>query len=289
MGDESGKIRCKVAFWYYRRMALIAVLLTAGGLWFMYDGKVGWPKKNVVALAKEAFDAGKRDISWGDFTQSSEKFTDAAISDDEALELIEEAHGEGAKPMPWEEFVISPSGKDALAKADEGQLKAAFAAGGGEDASWGKYANENSLPLDKAAAEADEKTGIDGFVALKGAFDSASRSREWSTYGANTGRKGWGAKEPKYHSSSEISGQYAFAYALFGIAAAMVVWTLINSRRQLSGDADSITSETGTRVPFDAVFRVDKRKWDNKGLAYVHYKDEGGSDKRLVRETAGSQ
>ena len=166
--------------------------------------------------------------------------------------------------------------------ADEAiNAKAAFAAGG-EGTTWEKYATDSSLPLDKTAAEADEKVGIDGFVALKGAFDSASRSREWSTYGANTGRKGWGAKEPKYHSSSEIKGQYAFAYALWGIAAAMLVWTLINSRRQLSGDADSITSETGTRVPFDAVFRVDKRKWDNKGLAYVHYKDQGGSEKRLV-------
>ena len=37
----------------------------------------------------------------------------------------------------------------------------------------------------------------------------------------------------------------------------------------------------GAEVRFADVFRVDKRKWDNKGLAYVYHRS-GGAGKRAV-------
>ena len=51
---QSEQIICKVAFWYYRRMALMFLLLTGGGAWFYYDGLINWPDKNKIYLAKVA-------------------------------------------------------------------------------------------------------------------------------------------------------------------------------------------------------------------------------------------
>ena len=39
----------------------------------------------------------------------------------------------------------------------------------------------------------------------------------------------------------------------------------------------------GQHVPlFASAFRIDRRKWDHKGLAYVYYKDANDREKRAV-------
>ena len=48
---------------------------------------------------------------------------------------------------------------------------------------------------------------------------------------------------------------------------------LRNKNRVLSADADSLTTPDGTRIPFVSVTKIDKRKWDNKALAYLWWKD----------------
>lgn len=263
-------------------MALMVGLLTAAGVWFYYDGEIGWPKKNVVGLAKQAFEAGANGRSWADFEADNVDFKDADLGDEEAISTIKGAYVDGGAVMPWDEFVLSPSGRDALAKMDTARVERAFEAGGTDAAQWVDYANANALPLDKAAAEAQSSIGIDGFVAIKSAFAAATQKRDWAIYGPASERKGWGEKDPKYHSKSEIDGQFAFAIGLWVIAALTLVWALINSRRVLRAEGDAFITETGTRVPFSQVFRVDKRKWDNKGLAYAHFHPEAGGEKRAI-------
>lgn len=276
----SDEIVCKIAFWFYRRMALIMALLVLGGLWFLYDGKIGWPKKNIVALAKEGFEAGRDGSSWDEFASSNENFLDAEITDADAIEQIQFAHTDGSKPMPWEEFSLSPGGKDSLAKAEEAKVKKAFEAGSAQ--AWSDYAGAEGIPTNKEQAESDSTYGVDGFVALKSAFEGSSRKRDWAIYGPLTERKGWNKGDPKYHSKSEITGQYAFAFGLWAIALGTLIWTLINKNRKLTADSESFTTDTGTKVPFVDVFRIDKRKWDNKGLGYAYYRSEGGAEKRAT-------
>ena len=73
--EKSEQIICKVAFWYYRRMALMFLLFVGGGLWFFYDGLIGWPQKNKIHIAKMAFEAGA-DIDM----RSEELSTDTATT-----------------------------------------------------------------------------------------------------------------------------------------------------------------------------------------------------------------
>ena len=55
-----------------------------------------------------------------------------------------------------------------------------------------------------------------------------------------------------------------------------------NSRRKLTADHESFTTPDGRRVPFSSAFHLDKRKWDNKGLAYVRYRDGSSTRKAVI-------
>jgi hypothetical protein len=48
---------------------------------------------------------------------------------------------------------------------------------------------------------------------------------------------------------------------------------LINRKKTFVGRADHMVMPDGKTVRFADVFKVDKRKWDNKALAYVFYKE----------------
>jgi len=39
----------------------------------------------------------------------------------------------------------------------------------------------------------------------------------------------------------------------------------------------------GEEIPFSAMRKLDKRKWDNKGLAVIHYEDEDGGDLKKAK------
>lgn len=260
-------------------------LMTFGGFWFFYDGKIGWPKKNIVAIAKLAFDAAADGDSWDVFrAKNDEIFKDTAFADgSDELELVDDAHKQGGKPRSWIDYKLSSAGRDALGRInDETLLKQAFHAGAKGSLTWGEYARDNEVPANKEEATPEAKLGQYGWVALKSAFDGAAKKRDWAVYGVTSGRKGWGAKDPHYHSRSEINGQFLIAYCLWAMALATLGWALFNSRRTLSADGESFTTEGGTRVFFKSVFEIDTRKWDKKGLAYVRYRNESGSEKRAV-------
>jgi len=52
-------IVCPVSRWYFRRIGLIAALFVGLGLYFFYDGAIGYPRANFHAALFEAFEAGK--------------------------------------------------------------------------------------------------------------------------------------------------------------------------------------------------------------------------------------
>lgn len=89
-------------------------------------------------------------------------------------------------------------------------------------------------------------------------------------------------EDPKLRTPQEIEQQFYYA-AGAGIAALLVLgFWMLNRGRKLIGEADHFITPEGVRVAFSEVFRVDKRKWDNKGLAYVSYKTASGGEKTAV-------
>lgn len=49
-------IECKVTPWYFRRMGLLAAMLVIFAAFFLYDGKWGYPAKNLKADVKDHFE-----------------------------------------------------------------------------------------------------------------------------------------------------------------------------------------------------------------------------------------
>ena len=277
--EKSEQIICKVAFWYYRRMALMFLLFVGGGLWFFYDGLIGWPQKNKIHIAKMAFEAGVEDQTWESFKTVLPSF-ELDLTDEDIL-LIRKSYNDGSLRMTWEEFMISPAGKRAVSNIDNEKLLDAFNSGKEINYEWEKYASLNNYPINKEqASKSDSK--MNQFEGMYTAFNAPSLKREWSLYGYLSGNKGWNTKDPKFHNKGEITAQIVIGSILLSGSFFVFIMTLINRGRTLLSNSDSLVSEKGVVVAFDSIFRIDSRKWDKKGLAYLYFKEENGSVKKLA-------
>ncbi len=99
--------------------------------------------------------------------------------------------------------------------------------------------------------------------------------REWD---ALSKEKGW-PSAPAEITPDKVHEQFQFVVGMGAAAAAVLVTFLINRGKTLRADGDGFTTPWGTRVPFDRVFRVDRRKWKHKGLATVFYRDPSGAER----------
>jgi hypothetical protein len=52
--------------------------------------------------------------------------------------------------------------------------------------------------------------------------------------------------------------------------------------RCCAAEADHWVTPEGVQIPYADVFRIDKRKWEHKGLAYAWYRTPAGAEKRAV-------
>lgn len=123
--------------------------------------------------------------------------------------------------------------------------------------------------LDQWIAEAKAQgmpTGVDG------------EPPKWVSYAA---QNGW-EESPKLYSEREIAEQFTFAYGCFAGAAVVGFLLFMNRGKVLRAEADHWITPEGRRVSFADVFRVDKRKWEHKGLAYAWYKEDGAEKKAVI-------
>ena len=276
---QSEQIICKVAFWYYRRMTLMFLLFTGGGAWFYYDGLFNWPNKNKIYLAKVAFEAGSEKRHWDDFTREIEKY-DTVLSEEDR-ELIKNVFQDGKLSMQWAEYEISTEGKRGLANIELNELKEAFLSGKRLDLTWENFARENEYPLTKDESS-ESQGGFEKFESLYNAFESSKDKRKWSLYGTLSGKKGWSDSEPKYHNSSEILAQIIIGSILLLSALYVLLLTLINRGRSIGSDEVSFTTEKGLVIDFKTINKIDTRKWNKKGLAYLFYVNEKGLQSKTV-------
>jgi hypothetical protein len=100
---------------------------------------------------------------------------------------------------------------------------------------------------------------------------------KWASYAA---QRGW-PEQPKKHSEAEIFQQFEWGGAMLLLALVAIVHVLLTRGKQLTGHEQHMIMPNGAEVRFADVFRVDKRKWDNKGLAYVYHRT-GGVARRAV-------
>lgn len=180
-------ITCHVTQWYFKRMSLMSLMFVGFGLYFLYDGFIGYPKKNRIFDEHLAFKARQ------------------------------------------EEFAAAREGNPGV--------------------EWESYARGRGWPLED----------------------------RWRDY---TAKRGWAEKIPEKRYN--INEQFFFGGLCCALGLGILGMMLFNRHRRLTASASAFTTPEGKEVPFSAAFRIDKRKWANKGLAYVHFKDGSGRERRAV-------
>ena len=181
-------ITCPTTPWYTKRMSLMTLIFLGFGLYFLYDGFIGYPKKNRIYDAHQRF-------------------------------------------------------KEIQAE------KGAFLAKGNNLGQWKVVAEGKGYP----------------------------EQSEWADYAH---AKGWAEKPPKEREST--GDQFFFGTLCVGIGLAVLGTMLVNRRSVMRADDSNFYSPRGVRMPFESAFRIDKRKWGNKGLCYVSYRDENGRERRAT-------
>ncbi len=188
-------IICHVTPWYFKRMGMMAAMLAAFGLYFIYDGKVGYPKANGIADKK----------TW--FEEAVLKSFDEAKAGGKL-----EAWLADAKTQGW------PTGRD------------------GEPPRWVSYAAKNGWP-----------------------------------------------EKPHRYTDKEIVDQFWWGGGTLLASLVVGILILLNKNKILRGESDHLITPDGKKVLYADAFRVDKRLWDNKGLAYVwHRPATGGKEVKAI-------
>jgi len=126
--------------------------------------------------------------------------------------------------------------------------------------------------------------GLIGYPRSNERWDAHERlkdkSGEWEKLCA---ARGWKTEPPhRRFEQSDIVGQYVFA----GLTGAMGLFSLIywlRARRSvLRSDAEAVFTPSGTRVPYESITQVDRRKWKSKGLATVFYSLNGAKGRFVL-------
>ena len=93
---------------------------------------------------------------------------------------------------------------------------------------------------------------------------------------------GWPATPKEKDFDYKLKEQFIWGVGTGLIGLGLLIAYLRNKGRVLRADADSLTTPQGIRIPFASVTRVDKRKWDNKALAYLWWQDQDTVKKAVI-------
>lgn len=92
-------------------------------------------------------------------------------------------------------------------------------------------------------------------------------------------QNGWKIETPKNKTESHFSKQKNYGTFLVGVSLLLFGWYYYSTRQSVLFDGTTITAVNGSTVKKDEVFKLDKRKWENKGIVYAHYEQSGQKKK----------
>ena len=107
------------------------------------------------------------------------------------------------------------------------------------------------------------------------------RETEWQEISES---KGW-ANKPPHYTAEELKNNINFSIFLGAVCAVIAVpcilWFFKNRGTWLEIDGTRLMSSNGQSLDFSEIKTIDKKRWVKKGLATVHYSDNG-IEKTLV-------
>ncbi len=129
-----------------------------------------------------------------------------------------------------------------------------------------------SVAYDTLLADIEERKEAAGENAVNWA---EIRETEWQKISES---EGWPNKPPQY-TADDLKNNINFSIFLGAVCGLIAVpcclWFLKNRGTWLEIDGTRLTSSSGQSVNFSDIQTFDKKKWVKKGLATIHYSDDG--------------
>ncbi len=82
------------------------------------------------------------------------------------------------------------------------------------------------------------------------------------------------------HDAGSIQTQKTLSAVCAALALITLFFLIRTMGRKMVGHAETVDLPGAGEFRYDSIYRLDKRKWDTKGLAVAHFKAEDGSEKR---------
>lgn len=99
----------------------------------------------------------------------------------------------------------------------------------------------------------------------------------WSDY---SNERGWEERPKKGYEAGTIRNQLIYAIICWVLAAAGLFVLQRTLGRTMKVDEGAYYPPGGEGIPFGQIVRIDKRRWDSKGLATLIYRDASGAEKK---------
>jgi|GEM_PF-4030340 len=357
------KETCRVSKWFWGRIVLVILLFIGLGLYFFYDWKIGYPKKNYQRAQYETFEKardyfvqhvkmGGSAEQWTAFAkeQDIEHFQNSdlvqyqykndtwpvILGDYSLYKKAYESKGAG-EPVLWKEYLIQKQRETAVLKKNaEGSNEARVAY---EKAiRWDKplpsefkkkdYEANYRLSVYKSFQEAEETFKNHqklswgeyewelyasyrdlAFPEVKSILPEAKQNEKWPVILSDYNRfyeaakddieKGVEIKDPylwkefsseigigekpasSFKEKKKVNEQLYFGIGMITLSFLTSLFALRMKRRFMAVDDEAYYAPGSKKILYSDIFKIDKRKWDNKGLATLYYKD--GSAEKKVR------
>ena len=119
-------------------------------------------------------------------------------------------------------------------------------------------------------------------------YREQDKKEEWKALAAERGWHPGNPGEPK--SEADIMGQFVMAGVTGTLGLGFLIVVLRARGRWIEATDSGIRSSWGQELSFDQIVSINKRKWENKGIAKIRYKENGRTrrftvdDFKFVRE-----
>jgi hypothetical protein len=80
---------------------------------------------------------------------------------------------------------------------------------------------------------------------------------------------------PKERTDASISEQRKIGWVMMFGSVCFGLWVAWNHRLCVRAEGDVVIGTSGQRVELDSIVKIDRKKWDSKGIAYAIYESEG--------------